>query len=59
MNISSWHLHSIPDPSARLFQWLFVLTAIMMMGSLFIMRHSKHARIVHHEFNTVADRSKT
>jgi hypothetical protein len=59
MTISSWSLHSIPDPSVRLFQWLFVLTTVMMMGSLLIMRHSQHARILHHEVNIVVDRSKT
>jgi hypothetical protein len=59
MIISSWRLHSIPDLSPGLFQWLFVLTAVMIMGYLLIMRHSQHARIIHPELNTVADSSKT
>jgi hypothetical protein len=59
MNLSSRLLHSIPDPSPRLFLRLFVLTAIMMMGFLLIMRHSQRAQIVHHNFNMVADHSKT
>jgi hypothetical protein len=59
MNVSSGLLHSIPDPSARMFVWLFSLTALMMMGFLLITRHSQRVQIVHHNFNMVADHSKT
>ena len=55
MNISSRPLHSISEP---LFRWLFVLTAITMMGFLLIMRHSERVQILHHNFNMVTDHSK-
>src|ERR1700730_12947125 len=60
MNVSLRLLHSIPDPSARLFAWLFFLTALMMMGFLLIVRHPQRVQLVHvqYNFNTVADRSK-
>jgi hypothetical protein len=57
-NISSGLLHSITDPSARPFVRLVVLTAIMMMGYLFILKQSQRVQIVQHNFSMVADRSK-
>ena len=59
MNVSSRLLHFIPSPSARMFVWLFSLTALIMMGFILIMRHSQRVQIVHHNFNMVADHLKT
>jgi hypothetical protein len=59
MSVSSGLLHSILDPSARMFVWLFSLTELMMMGFLLITRHSQRVQIVHQNFNMVADHSKT
>jgi positive regulator of sigma E activity len=38
---------------------VFFLTALMTMGFLLITRHSQRVQIIHHNFNMVADRSKT
>jgi hypothetical protein len=51
-------LHSITDPSARPFVRLVVLTAIMMMGYLFILKQSQRVQIVQRNFSMVAERSK-
>jgi hypothetical protein len=60
MNVSSQLLRSLPDPSARLFAWLFFLTALMMMEFLLIVRHPQRVQLVHVQYNSnmVADRSK-
>jgi hypothetical protein len=54
MNVSLRLSPAIPDPSARLFLWIFVLSATVMIAFLLVMRHSQRAQTVHHNFNMTA-----
>ncbi len=59
MNLFSRLLHSIPDPSARLFLGLLFMIALMMMGFLLVTRHSHYNRMTHHQFEMIDNHSKT